>query len=199
LPGIANITVPKGVVLNDVQFAGVSTSTIKCGDDALIVDGGATSTLTNSFENCTQIRPNVAIQTAGGTSSIYTTHICLKTCFVRDRTGTIRPLVVNVCIVPALRHDLLSVKGLNKSEYRAIHDEDEMESGIYAVINRKIDTAKSIAFMSEHSTLFYLKIVQMNAQQFEKQSGLNYGIGEWRTPCIRIFVNQFLVHQEWNP
>jgi hypothetical protein len=52
-----------------------------------------------------------------------------------------------------------------------IHDEDDMESGVYAVINRKIDTAKAFAFMSEHSSLFYLKIEQMNAHQFEKQSG----------------------------
>jgi hypothetical protein len=108
------IYVPEGVeqyVLNDVQFAGVSTSTIKCGDDALIVDGDATSTLTKSFENCTQIRPKVAaIQTAGGATSIFTTHICLKTYFVRDRTGTIRPIVVKAYIVPALRYDLLSSK-----------------------------------------------------------------------------------------
>ncbi len=61
-------------------------------------------------------------------------------------------------LVPALRHDLLSVKGLNKSGYRVIHDEDEMGSGVYAVINRKFDTAKSSAFMSEHSNRFYLKI-----------------------------------------
>ncbi len=74
-------------------------------------------------------------------------------------------------IVPALRYDLLSVKGLNKSGYHVIHDEDDMESGVYAVINRKIDTAKSFAFMSEHSNPFYLKIEQMNAQQFEKHSG----------------------------
>ncbi len=134
-------------VRNDVKFAGVSTSTIKCGDDALIVDGGATSTL--PFENCTQIRPKVAaIQTAGGATSIYTTHICLKIYFVRDRTGTIRPIVVKAYIVPALQHDLLSVKGLNKSGYRVIHDEDDMESGVYAVI---IDIAKSFAYMSEHS------------------------------------------------
>ncbi len=41
--------IPEGVeqyVLNDVKFAEVSTSTIKCGDEALIVDGGTTSTLT---------------------------------------------------------------------------------------------------------------------------------------------------------
>ncbi len=28
---------------------------------------------------------------------------------------------------------------------------------------------------------------------------MNYGTGEWRTPWIRIFVNQSLVQQEWNP
>ncbi len=52
-----------------------------------------------------------------------------------------------------------------------IHDEYDMQSGVYAVINKKIDPAKSFAFMSEHSSLFNLKIEQMNAQQFEKQSG----------------------------
>jgi hypothetical protein len=58
---------------------------------------------------------------------------------------------VKAYIVPALRHDLLSVKGLNKSGYHVIHDEDEMDSGVHAVINRKIDTPKSFAVMSEHS------------------------------------------------
>ncbi len=101
------INIPEGVepyvLINDEKFAGVSTSTIKCGDEALIVDGGATSTLTSSLENCTQIRPKVvAIQTAGGVTSIFTAHICLKTYFVRDRTGTIRPIVVKAYIVPAL-------------------------------------------------------------------------------------------------
>jgi hypothetical protein len=75
----------------------------------------------------------------------------------------IRPIVVKAYIVLALRHDLLSVKGLNKSGFRVIHDEDDMESGVYAVINRKIDAAKSFAIMSEHSNLFYLKIEQLNA------------------------------------
>ncbi len=37
--------------------------------------------------------------------------------------------------------------------------------------------ANSFAFVSEHSNLFYLKIEQMNAQQFEKQSG--YELWHW--------------------
>jgi hypothetical protein len=92
-------------------------------------------------------------------------------------------------IVPALLHDLLSVKGLNKSGYRVKHDIDDMESGVYAVINRKIDPAKSFAFMNEHSSLLYLKIWNLV---------MNYGIGEWRTLQIRVFGNQSLVLQEWN-
>ena len=52
-----------------------------------------------------------------------------------------------------------------------IHDEDEEESGVFAVINKKIDKAKSFPFMSEHSNFSSLKLEQMSATQFEKQSG----------------------------
>ena len=155
------------------QFAFAAISSVH-GDDALVVDGGATSTLTKSFDNCTQIRPKVvAIQTASGSTAIYTSHVCSKTYFAIDRTGELRPISVKAYIVPGLRYDLLSVKGLNRAGYRVIHDEDGHESGIYAVINKKIDHSKSFAFMSEHSNLFYLKIEQTNAQQFEKQTGYN--------------------------
>ena len=99
--------------------------------------------------------------------------LCSKTYFAIDRIGELRPITVKAYIVPGLRYDLLSVKGLNRAGYRVIHDEDGHESGIYAVINKKIDHSKSFAFMSEHSNLFYLKIEQTNAQQFEKQTGYN--------------------------
>ena len=80
-----------------------------------------------------------------------TTHRCLKTYYVRDRLGEIRPIVVKAYVVPGLKHDLLSVKGLNQSGYRVIHDEDEEESGVFAVINKKINKSRSFPFMSEHS------------------------------------------------
>ncbi len=38
------------------QFAFAAITSVH-GDDALVVDGGTTSTLTKSFDNCTQIRP----------------------------------------------------------------------------------------------------------------------------------------------
>jgi hypothetical protein len=85
--------------------------------------------------------------------------------------GEIRPIVVKAYVVPGLKHDLLSVKGLNQAGYRVIHDEDGEESGVFAVINKKIDKAKSFPFMSEHSNLFSLKLEQMSATQSEKQSG----------------------------
>jgi hypothetical protein len=84
--------------------------------------------------------------------------------------GEIRPIVVKAYVVPGLKHDLISVKGLNQAGYRVIHDEDEEESGVFAVINKKIDKAKSFPFMSEHSNFFSLKLEQMSATQFEKQS-----------------------------
>ncbi len=95
----------------------------------------------------------------------------LNTYYVRDRLGEIRPFVVKAYVVPGLKYDLLSVKGRNQAGYRVIRDEDEEESAVFAVINKKIDKAKSFPFMSEHSNLFSLKLEQMSATQFEKQSG----------------------------
>ena len=70
------------------QFAFAAITSVH-GDDALVVDGGATSTLTKLFDNCTQIRPKVvAIQTASDATAIYTpqcSHVCSKTYFAIDR------------------------------------------------------------------------------------------------------------------
>ena len=70
---------------------------------------------------------------------------------------------------PGLKYDLLSVKGLNQAGYAFSHHPDPEPSGVYAVINNKIDKSKSFAFISEHSNLFYLKLEQMSARKFEKQ------------------------------
>jgi hypothetical protein len=154
------------------ESAFVSTRILADMEDALICDGGATSTLTKSLENSTLIKQKVVeIQTAHDGTQMSSTHRCLTTYYVRDRLGEIRPIVVKAYVIPGLKHDLLSVKGLNQSGYRVINDEDEEESGVFAVIDKKIDKAKSFPFMSEHSNLFSLKLEQMSATQFEKQSG----------------------------
>ncbi len=70
-------------------------------EDALICDGGATSTLTKLLENCTLVKQKVVeIQTAHGGTQMNTTHRCLKMYYVRDRLGEIRPTVIKAYVVP---------------------------------------------------------------------------------------------------
>ena len=174
------------------QFAFAAITSVH-GDNALVVDGGATSTLTKSFDNCTQIRPKVvAIQTASGATAIYTSHVCSKTYFAIDRLGSLRP------IVPGLRYDLLSAKGLNKAGYRVIHDEDEHESGIYAVINKKIDPSRSFAFMSEHSIFYISKLSRQMRNNLRSRRDIIYGIEEWDIVRTMLFGHQSNIRLEWN-
>ncbi len=105
------------------ESAFVSTRMLADMEDTLICDGGATSTLTKSLKNCTLVKQKVEeIQTAHGSTKMSTTHRCLKTYYVRHRLGELRPIVVKEYVVPGLKHDLLSVKGLNQAGYRVIHD-----------------------------------------------------------------------------
>ena len=69
--------------------------------EALCCDGGATSSLSSSLMNCSDVRERVVpIQTAQGGTVMLTTHVCLKTYFVRDRTGELRPITAKpYCIL----------------------------------------------------------------------------------------------------
>ena len=83
-----------------------------------------------------------------------TTHETMKTYYLRTRTGEIRGVTTKTYITPGLCHDLLSVKALNRQGYCVIQHPDSEESGIYPIIEGKIDKSKSFAFMSEHSNVF---------------------------------------------
>jgi hypothetical protein len=61
---------------------------------------------------------------------------------------------------------------------------------LLSVINKKIDKAKSFPFMSEHSNFIFLKLEQMSATQFEKQSGYEHGTEDWDTGQTEIFETQ---------
>jgi hypothetical protein len=55
-------------------------------------------------------------------------------------------------VVPGLKNDLLSVKGLNSAGQYAVNQHPYPEqSGMHAVINNKTDKSKSFPFMSKHS------------------------------------------------
>ena len=74
----------------------------------LICDGGATSTLSSPFENCTDCQPKtVEIKTTEGGAVMTITHVCMKTYYVKSRTGEIRPSTTKAFIVPSLRADLI--------------------------------------------------------------------------------------------
>ncbi len=66
--------------------------------------------------NCSDVQERVvAIQTAQGGTVMLTSHVCLKTYFVRDRTGELRPITTKTYIVKNLKRDLLSGKALNRA------------------------------------------------------------------------------------
>ncbi len=145
-------------ITGKIRGAYVTTRSDKDLEDCFICDGGATWTLTEILENCSLCTPKVVvIQTAHGSTMMNSTHLCYKTYYVCDRLGEIRPIIVNAYVVPGLTHDILSVKGLNKAGYSVHHHPDPEQSGVHAVFNSKIDKSKSFPFMSEHSSLFYLK------------------------------------------
>ena len=125
--------------------------------EALCCDDGAISSLSSLFMNYSEITERVVpIQTAQGGTVMHSTHVCLKTYYVRDRTGEMRPITTKTYIVNNLKHDLLSGKALNKAGYRIILDEDPEEAGVFAVNNGKICKSRSFPFMSdsEHTNLF---------------------------------------------
>ena len=73
---------------NECAFVGRETESDSTEPEALCCDGGATSSLSSSFLNCSEISERaVPIQTAQGGTVMVTTHVCIKTYFVRDRTG----------------------------------------------------------------------------------------------------------------
>ncbi len=122
----------------ECAFVGQESELDQAEPEALCCDGRAISSLSSSFLNCTEITERaVPIHTAQGGTVMTTTHVCLKTYYVRDRTGDLRPITTKTYIVKDLKHDLLSGKILNKAGYRIILDEDPEESGIFAVNDGK--------------------------------------------------------------
>ena len=87
----------------------------------LTVDNGATSTLTRSLFNMSDVTPRITkIHLAGQGMTISSTHAGYKTYYVEDATGTIRPIRTLALFVPSLEDDLLAGRALTRSKYRII-------------------------------------------------------------------------------
>jgi hypothetical protein len=115
----------------------------------ILVDGGCTVSLTSSFENCADCKPRIIVKTAEGGMTMQTTHVCMKTYYVRSLTGEIRPITTKAFICPTLRTDLLSVKGLNFQGYSIVHHPDPDELGVFPLSKAKTDKSQSFAFMTK--------------------------------------------------
>ena len=101
----------------ECAFVGQESELSSAEPEALCCDGGATSSLSSSFLNCTDITERaVPISTAQDGTVMTTTHVCLKTYYVRDRTGELRPITTKTYIVKNLKHDLLSGKCSTKQD-----------------------------------------------------------------------------------
>ncbi len=113
------------------EFAFMGMESDPTEENTLIIcNGGATTTLTSSFENCTDCKPRkININLAEGGVAMVTTHEVMKTYYLRTRTGEFCGLTTKAFVTPGLRHDLLSVEGLNRQGYCVVQHSDPVESG----------------------------------------------------------------------
>lgn len=122
----------------------------------LTVDNGATTTLTRSLFNMSDVEPKaIKIHLAGEGMHIKTTHVGRKTYYVRDVTGSIRPVTTKAFYAPELNQNLLSGRSLINARYRVILDLDPKVAGIFPVVNGQIDAATGIPFADFSRTFLY--------------------------------------------
>ena len=143
-------------------------------EDLLTFDCGATTTVTESLYNMTDVVPKVVtIQLAMDGMTMKSSHIGIKTYYVYDRTGSIRPVKTKALYVRELKQDLLGGKALTNTNYRIVLDSDEEIAGVYPKADDgSIDPANSFPFVSEHSeSLFHLRIAKISEQKYAKLSG----------------------------
>ena len=183
LPEGAEIVVPKryGFIFHkqeksETHYAGMALPTNKNYDlsrerGLLIVDNGATRTLTRSLFNMSNVRKEIVkIQLAGDKMFIKSTHSGRKTHYALDATGTIRPITTEAFYVPDLDQDLLAGRALVQSKFRIVMDEDQSISGLFPVVNGQIDPATGFPF-ADSDGLFFIETVPISESKYLTMSG----------------------------
>jgi hypothetical protein len=141
----------------------------------IVMDCGASTTVTGSLLNCTDIVEKITtVETAKDGEGMTATHSCIKTYFVRNRVGEMVTITTPAIFVRGLPQDLLSGKSVNQSKVRIILDEDSEVSGLYPLDeSREIRYQDSIPFISEPTDLFYLQTEKMEWTTFERMTGFD--------------------------
>jgi hypothetical protein len=91
----------------------------------------------------------VRVEMAENGTSMKATHVCMKTYFLKNRSGEVVSLTVPALYVKSVNQDLLSGKACNKIGVRIILDEDPDISGLYPLDKEKQQhLEESIPFIS---------------------------------------------------
>ena len=100
------------------------------------------------------------------------THTCMKTYFLRNRTGELVTITTPALYVRNIHQDLLSGKACNRAKIRIILDMDQDIAGLYPLDeNNQPHIEESIPFISEPTDLFLLKIETMDWRRFHELNG----------------------------
>jgi hypothetical protein len=83
-------------------------------------------------------------------ATMKSTLVTMKTYFIYDRTGTLRPITMRAYHVKELNQDLLGGSALTAADYQVILDKSDDIAGVYPVRDDgTIDAAIGFPFVSE--------------------------------------------------
>ena len=139
----------------------------------LCADSGASATITSSLANTTDVKERtVVISTAEDGAAIRATHTCMKTYFMKNRSGETVSITTPALYAKSIHQDLLSGKACNRIGVRLILDEDPDISGLYPLDkDKQPHIEESIPFISEPTGLFLLKVEEMDWRKFHETNG----------------------------
>jgi hypothetical protein len=138
-----------------------------------IVDYGASSTLTRSLINASDIEEKVTIiEAVDGEERMRSTHKCIKTYFVRNQMGDPVAISVPALFVRGLHQDLIGGKAVNNLNIPVILDADPDICRLYPLTKDKEQNHQdSIEFIGEPTDLFYLQTKEIDGTRFNAATG----------------------------
>jgi hypothetical protein len=117
----------------------------------LCADCGATVTITGSLANTTDVKEKtVVIEMAENGAEMRSTRTCMKTYYMKNRSGETVSITTPALYAKSIHQDLLSGKACNRIGIRIILDEDPDITGLYPLDKDKQQhIEESIPFSSE--------------------------------------------------
>ena len=164
---------PKAYMAKIAARPAVERASVENDKSYLCTDCGASMTITGSLANTTDVQAkSIIVDMAESGTSMNATHVCMKTYFVKNRTGEVVTITTPALYVKNVSQDLLSGKACNRANIRIILDEDPDISGLYPLDEKKQPhIEESISFISEPTDLYLIKIEEMDWTKFHATNG----------------------------